>query len=195
MRSFRLFALMLVMAAVGCAQSRLFSRSGARDDDEPPPQSSSAADESPLNAARDRELEPRASGLNRELIRPQASSLPIAELLERAEQARQAARWPEVQRYSEAIIQQQPAHPRAHHLLAVIADLEGRFGDAEHHYNAALQSDPQNAVIIGDLGYSYLLQGRLALAEQYLLRARAIDPGNANVSKNLAVLSAAKAAI
>lgn len=181
MRSFRLFALMLVTVAAGCAQSRLFSRAGAKDVDEPSSHAAAPADAASLTDAKlNRELDSRNSGFNREPIRPTAASLPIAEHLERAELAFKAQRFSEAQQHLDAIIQQQPAHPRAHHLLAVIADLEGRFGDAEHHYHAALQSDPGNAAIIGDLGYSYLLQNRLSLAEQYLLQARALAPSRGN---------------
>lgn len=183
MRSRALFALLLAAAASGCGGTRLFSRSADDDLDRPSDESALAATET---GPRGRPM--ADPGAERSLIRPAPAALPIAEHLGRAERALAAQQLTEARQHLEAIVQQQPTHPRAHHLLAVIADLEGRFGDAEHHYHAALQSDRNNAAIVGDLGYSYLLQNQHALAEQYLRQARALDPSHVNAAYNLALL-------
>lgn len=117
-----------------------------------------------------------------------SSNLPVPDLLARAEQAIRAQQFVVARDFLQSILVRQPKHPRAHHLLAVIADLEGRFGDAERHYFAALEGDPNNAQIVGDLGYSYYLQSRLQESERYLQRALEIDPHYVGAAKNLAQL-------
>lgn len=114
--------------------------------------------------------------------------LPVSDHIERGERALNAGRLDEARQQFQAVLRQQPTHPRAHHMLAVIADLQHQFASAEQHYHAALQADVGNAAVIGDLGYSYLLQERYDLAEQYLTQARALDPSHTNASRNLALL-------
>jgi Flp pilus assembly protein TadD len=187
----RLIAVVLLIATTGCAATPLFSR---KDDEDAAldartghDRRSDDADASPLNGQwnviRDANQEPEVAAAARPPI-----TLPVSELLARAMNTLDQQRLPEARQHLEAILRQQPSHPRAHHLLAYISDLEGRWGDAEHHYQLALQSDPHNADIVGDLGYSYMLQGRLPLAEQYLLRARQLDPSHVKAAENLAEL-------
>jgi Tfp pilus assembly protein PilF len=119
----------------------------------------------------------------------------VAEHLDRGERAIQsqtgdARQLDEAKWHFEQVLAQQPNHPRAHHMLAVISDLQRQYPAAERHYQAALQSDPHNAAIVGDLGYSYLMQGRYDLSEQYLDRARQLDPSYASATLNLADLHA-----
>lgn len=191
----RLSAVVLLATAVGCSPTRLFSRDAPEDDFQLDPQVAAAptlrngepapAAKGNWNVVQDESSAPEAAKAPRSL-----ASLPVSELLERAQQAEARQQLPEARRHLEAIVLQQPNHPGAHHRLAVIADLEGRFGDAEHHYKMALHSDGHNATIIGDLGYSYMLQGRLPLAEQYLVQARTLDPSHARIANNLAQLYA-----
>lgn len=197
-RLLHLLALVLAAASAGCGSSRLFSRYNADDDADRPRATQgdrNVADERAQTAEQLRELwnddrnpvspvnnHRAASGMTTTAV------LPVSENLERAEQALAEQRLTTARRHLDAIIGQQPAHPRAHHLLAVVSDLEGRFGDAEHHYQTALQSDRNNAQIVGDLGYSYLMQERLDLAEQYLVQARTLDPSQVNAARNLALL-------
>lgn len=197
MRSPWLFAVVLAAATGGCESTRLISRtadSAAVDADD----SSSTADQ------------PGSTMQTTSLSRPQMdvpdtlrqatngtdgggpasamSSASIADHLAAAEHALTAQQFAQAQQSLEAVLRQQPFNPRAHHLLAVIADLDGRFAEAEQHYQTALRFDRSNAAIVGDLGYSYLLQGRLALAEQYLQQSKALNPSHANAARNLALL-------
>ena len=115
-------------------------------------------------------------------------SLPVSDHIERGEAALASRQFEQAKLNFEAVLRQQPTHPRAHHMLAVIADLQHQYSKAEQHYHAALQADVGNAAIIGDLGYSYLRQERYDLAEQYLTQARALDPSHINATRNLALL-------
>lgn len=203
MRTLRLIALVLALSP-GCRAPGLFSRQDGLD--APPseiagtPNDRSADDASLLRpspaepggdllVAENRDVSGMPSGMDARRPEPSIQSLPVSELLARGERAVNEQKLREARLHLEGIIRKQPAHPRAHHLLGVVSDLEGRFGDAEHHYQAALQAEPNNAAIIGDLGYSYLLQGRHDLAEQYLLQARALDPSHLNAAQNLALLA------
>lgn len=71
------------------------------------------------------------------------------------------------------------------HGLAVVADLEKNFQVAEQHYQLALAQSPGDSTILGNLGYSYLLQNRFEESERYLSRATQIDPGNVDAVKHL----------
>ncbi len=73
----------------------------------------------------------------------------------------------------------------AHHGLAVVADLEKNFKEAEKQYQYALAQAPSDSKILGNLGYSYLLQNRLAESERYLLRSTQVDPTNTDAVKHL----------
>ncbi len=73
----------------------------------------------------------------------------------------------------------------AHHGLAVVADLEENFSEAERQYQLALAQSPSDSKLLGNLGYSYLLQNRLADSERYLLRATQIDSSNNDAIKHL----------
>ncbi|QDT31439.1 tetratricopeptide repeat protein [Thalassoglobus polymorphus] len=80
----------------------------------------------------------------------------------------------------------------AHHGLAVVADLEKNFKEAEKQYQYALAQAPSDSKILGNLGYSYLLQNRLAESERYLLRSTQVDPTNTDAVKHLGDVYAAQ---
>lgn len=91
----------------------------------------------------------------------------------------------EAHRCYEQVLAQSPGNTDAHHGLAIVSDLQKNFGAAEVHYRAALEKDPKNGRILGDLGYSYLLQNKLSESEKTLVQATKIDPGNTQAFKNL----------
>lgn len=78
-----------------------------------------------------------------------------------------------------------PQSASAHHGLAIVADLEQNYTEAERHYLRALTQKPNDSDILGDMGYSYLLQGRLSESEQYSLRAVQANAGNLKAMKHL----------
>lgn len=187
----RLIAVVLLATAIGCSPSRLFSRADPEADFQLDPRDvdSAAAQTAPAALKGNGNVVQSPAETPEGAMRPRSlDGLPVSELLARAELARKQQQLPEARRHLEAILLQHPAHPGAHHQLAVISDLEGRFGDAEHHYKMALHADGHNALITGDLGYSYMLQGRLPLAEQFLLQARRLDPADGYSARNLAQL-------
>ncbi|SFH62634.1 tetratricopeptide repeat protein [Planctomicrobium piriforme] len=97
----------------------------------------------------------------------------------------QARHLPTAKMHFEAVLAQSPQNARAHHGLAIVADLEKNYALAERHYQEALVQNPGDSDILGDLGYSYLLQNRLSESEQYSLRALQTNPGNQKAIKHL----------
>ncbi|MAT15357.1 MAG: hypothetical protein CMJ46_08820 [Planctomyces sp.] len=84
----------------------------------------------------------------------------------------------------------QPVNSRAHHRLAVLADLDENFSEAEQHYRQAMQNNPLDPELLSDLGYSYLLQNRYADSESYLQQAVQMQPSHTRAVNNLGLLYA-----
>lgn len=109
--------------------------------------------------------------------------------LAQAEQFEQAGQLAEAAAAYEDILRSAPNHAHAHHRLAIIADKQERFAEAERHYLAALKQSPNNTDLLSDLGYSYLLQGRLELSEQALAEALVHDRTHRKALYNLGALN------
>ncbi|MEW4488662.1 tetratricopeptide repeat protein [Thalassoglobus sp. JC818] len=89
-------------------------------------------------------------------------------------------------KHFEKALEQQPRNNvDAHHGLAVTADLDKNFAKAEKHYQIALALSPKDSRLLGNLGYSYLLQNRFTDSQRYLERAIEIDPKNGDAIRNL----------
>ena len=96
----------------------------------------------------------------------------------------------EAHRCYEQALARESGNPESHHGLAIVCDLQKDYESAELHYRAALEGDPDNGKVLGDLGYSYLLQNRLSESEALLTQATKSDPGNTQATKNLAYVYA-----
>lgn len=86
----------------------------------------------------------------------------------------------------EQALSQDPGNSESHHGLAIVCDLQKDYPSAELHYRAALQNDPHNGKILGDLGYSYLLQNRLPESVETLVEATKRDRENTLAFRKLA---------
>jgi len=95
-------------------------------------------------------------------------------------------RLPRARMHFETVLSQDPRHLRAHHGLAIIADLEKNWTLAERHYQQALAQNPNDSDLLGDLGYSYFLQERFSESEQYSQRALQANPDNVKARRHLA---------
>jgi tetratricopeptide (TPR) repeat protein len=110
--------------------------------------------------------------------------LAAAAALEREQQTDRA-----IVAYSD-IVRRVPDCSRAHHRLAVSYSRQGRFQEADSHYEAALRLEPQNADILADLAYSQYLAGRLPQAESTLRKALETNPGAIRCHANLGLVLA-----
>ncbi len=109
-------------------------------------------------------------------------------LIRDAQTALRADNLEEARRLYRDVLNEAPDHPDAHHGLAMAADLDEDWGDAEYHYKQALRIRPKDAVLLSDIGYSYVLQNRYAEATRYLNQAIELQPGYERAHMNLALL-------
>lgn len=72
--------------------------------------------------------------------------------------------------------------------LAASADKVGRFDTSDIAYRRLGTMIPGRLEYYNNVGYSYLLRGEMQRAEEYFLRAYAIDPANPAVVNNLQLL-------
>jgi Tfp pilus assembly protein PilF len=76
----------------------------------------------------------------------------------------------------------------AFHRLAVLASRAGDDIQAEQYYERARRLKPADAALLNDLGYFYMLQGRLVDAERTLRQALRVEPDHERAWNNLAVV-------
>lgn len=109
-------------------------------------------------------------------------------LIRDAQTALRAENREDARRLYREVLNEAPDHPDAHHGLAMAADLDEDWGDAEYHYKQALRIRPQDAVLLSDIGYSYVLQNRYSEATRYLNQAIELQPSYERAHMNLALL-------
>lgn len=91
------------------------------------------------------------------------------------------------------VVQQQSDNAEAHHQLAIVADLENDFGEAEIRYREAIEHGvnyPKLADLYSDMGFSFLLQERFAASEAALKKALHYNPAHRMAANNYGALYA-----
>lgn len=114
----------------------------------------------------------------------------LREFLAKGNAAMQSGQYDNARIQYETILSLEPQHATAHHMLGRINDMARKFDAAERHYLAALSSNREDGYLLSDLGYSYLQQGRLDEARQYLTQAITREPDLAVAKVNLAAVYA-----
>lgn len=92
------------------------------------------------------------------------------------------------ERYFRKAVEIRPDSTGAWMGLAASYDQLGRFDLADRAYDALAKLRNGDARIINNRGYSYLLRGDYAKAEEYLKKAQSIDPSLVEVDGNLQLL-------
>ncbi len=100
-------------------------------------------------------------------------------------QLHEAGRLDEARQCYRKVLQSEPEHADAHHLLGMLAYREGDHESAVVQINRALVRRPTNAVYHNNLGSAYRALGRYEQAQQALERAIQIQPGFADPHNNL----------
>lgn len=118
------------------------------------------------------------------------SDTTVAEILNRAHREAAMNQLAQAERDYRRVLEREPDNVVANHRLAVLADRKQDFATAEAHYLAALRHDRNNADLLSDMGYSYLLQGRRQESERYLLAATRLNPKHDKALHNLSLLYA-----
>ena len=85
------------------------------------------------------------------------------------------------------VLKAEPANPHALHILAVLADRQGRFETALKLFQKALEQSPGNAEYLNNMGITLSALSRRLEAEQAFREAIRLDPENRDYNNNLAV--------
>ncbi len=114
----------------------------------------------------------------------------LREFLAKGNDAMQKGQYDDARIQYETVLSLEPQHATAHHMLGRISDMSRNFDEAERHYLAALSANREDGYLLSDLGYSYLQQGRLDEARQYLTQAITREPNLGIAKVNLAAVYA-----
>ncbi|MCA9039145.1 MAG: tetratricopeptide repeat protein, partial [Planctomycetaceae bacterium] len=120
----------------------------------------------------------------------EAASNDIDKLLREAQKHEAEGNYASAAQAYKQVLVSHPVNSKAHHRLAVLADLKQNFGEAEQHYQKAMQANPLDPELLSDVGYSYLLQGRFQESQSYLTQAIQMQPGHKRATNNLGLLYA-----
>jgi Tfp pilus assembly protein PilF len=90
----------------------------------------------------------------------------------------------------QAVLQNQPKHVEAHHLMAIITERQHNYEASDQHFETAIAASPDNSNLLSDFGYSKLRRFDLETAESLLNRALTIDPKNSFALNNLGTVQA-----
>ena len=93
-------------------------------------------------------------------------------------------------KHFEAAVTKAPEDVTAWVGLAASYDRIGRFDLADRAYRQAIKLAGETTQILNNLGYSYMLRGRLKEARQTLLKAYEREPQNPTVVNNMLLLNA-----
>jgi tetratricopeptide (TPR) repeat protein len=109
----------------------------------------------------------------------------IAQAFESAVGHHQAGSLQEAERIYRLILQAEPGHVDAHHLLGVLALQTGRHAEAVRHISAALKLKPDFAEAHSNLGNALSAMNRLPDALEHFQQAVRLQPGVAEMHNNL----------
>jgi tetratricopeptide (TPR) repeat protein len=122
-------------------------------------------------------------GAKPQTLDPIAQKMALARSLESQGKTAEA-----IYTYSSILAKEERAD--AHHRIAVLHDKAGNFPASDEHYQVALKLEPKNAELLCDRGYSFLLQDRLAEAQEQLEKAIKRDSDLTRAHNNLGLLLA-----
>ena len=96
------------------------------------------------------------------------------------------------ERYFRDAVERAPRDVTAWVGLAASYDRLARFDLADRAYRFATKLGGQNAQVLNNQGYSYMLRGNYVRARQLLLRAQRLDPNNPTIANNLQLLDGSR---
>lgn len=179
-------------ALAGCrnpaSQEWFGLRSGSGGGDDRPVADGAHGERSAADRLADRLLDREDETLPAAGVARMDSASTIDEALRKGHDALRRNRLQEAKQFYRQVLREQPGHPTAHHRLAIIADKEGDFQTAEHHYHVAWRRLSGDADLLSDMGYSCFLQKRYRESEQWLQAALQVEPRHERALKNLGLL-------
>jgi tetratricopeptide (TPR) repeat protein len=117
---------------------------------------------------------------------PTQSARQIADAIARGLSHHQSRNLAEAEACYRGVLQLQPDHPDALHLLGVVAQQNGDYVQAERLIRLAIAQNPRAADYHNNLGNTFRLQGELKSAICSYRQAVALDPGHADALHSLA---------
>jgi tetratricopeptide (TPR) repeat protein len=117
---------------------------------------------------------------------PTQNARQIAEALARGLAHHQSGNLGEAEACYRGVLQLQPDHPEALHLLGVVAQQNGDYLQAERLIQSAIAQNPRAADYQNNLGNTYRLQGELARAISSYRQAIALDASHVEALHSLA---------
>jgi tetratricopeptide (TPR) repeat protein len=100
----------------------------------------------------------------------------------------QAGAWPEAERLYRQVLEADPAHANACHMLGVLATQTGNHAQAVHYIEQALRQHPQSPILYANLGLAYHGLGKLDAAVASLQHAVRLEPAYAEAHYNLGLV-------
>ncbi|HUE69441.1 MAG TPA: tetratricopeptide repeat protein [Pirellulaceae bacterium] len=170
----------LVVVLAGCSQLPGRTNLGL-----PSPQATIAAAEKQKTTDRTKPLRIVSKGFKQTVSRVDPA---VEDVIIRGRSLEQAGQFDKARKTYETALADHPGCAPLLHRLGIVSDCQKRHADAEQLFRSALEASPQNADVLGDLGYCYFLQGRLDEASDSLTEAVALDPKNPRHRNNLGLV-------
>lgn len=114
----------------------------------------------------------------------------LADLIREGDQLRKSGQLEDARVVYNKAMSLSPDNADVHHRLAIVADKQRAYTEADQHYQAALRLRPRDPKLLNDIGYSYFLRGNLQLAELHLKEALSIDRTHRLAMANLGTIYA-----
>jgi len=176
----------VLMLLTGCASPMLSGQMSLGRRGSVTPASDIASDPALPGATRDSQLANRKPSENRNSTRETpALERRTQELLAAGSRSRRDGKLAAARMSYEQVLRIDRENSEAHYWLAVIADDQGRFADAELHYSVLLKQNPRDPNVLASLGWSQLLQGRYDDSERTLRNALTYSPTHQTALYNL----------
>lgn len=113
--------------------------------------------------------------------------------LEKAKESYRRGQFGLAERWYRRAVEERHTNVEAWLGLAASYDRLKRFDEADKAYKTVAKMTGTTPALLNNLGYHHMLKGEFQQAEEVLLQAQEMDPGNTVVKKNLELLSAWKA--
>jgi len=115
-------------------------------------------------------------------------TLDFDEEIIRARGLEKSGKYEEARATYQRLIVEFPDRYEGYHRLAVVADRQKRYREAQGLYEEAIRLKRDNPDLFNDLGYCFFLQGQLDKAERSLLKAVAMAPSKPRYRNNLGMV-------
>jgi len=122
-----------------------------------------------------------------EKISPEAIASSLDQIFQSAISHHQAGHLQQAEQEYQQVLQQQPNHADAWHLLGVIAAQQKQYQIAIERINRAIELQPETATYYSNLGNAYQESGKLSEAIAYYQKVIQLQPNHVDTYKNMGI--------